>query len=317
MADSSPDVETIVVCGDHIPAATRTAIAATCERLGIRQVDWAPAAGFPAVAAEPLLVIAGLARGTRALPMELAAWTARCVPHVPLCVFTEETLVRPSLSLHNGRLLLVGAPLSDLRVSALVTAWIRGRRRLPNAAQTMKSTSLVGGQVTMLERALGPHVVGTFVHDTDVAAQPRAFAFTAIGAGSAVGLAPRTVDDREVPRWLTAKDSPRPDASVVATVDVEGGALDVEFSRDDIEVRLASPDRSPMTSTLDVRSATRRTVLHAEANDLVLVSWPRGAVDAELVGQIMLDGLAPLMSAFELIFRTSPTAFAAAAIQVR
>lgn len=318
MGDPVPHSDTVVVCVDTLPAVVRAAVAATCDRLKVALVEWAPPSGkVPPLAIDPLLVIAGLGSGARSVPPQIGNWTARCLPEVPLCFFTEETLVRPSLSLHHGALQLVGAPLTELRISALVSAWIRSRQRHSPDAPTTPVASMIGGRVRLLQKSAGPHVVGSFVHETDAASLPLPMVDTRVGVGAVVALAPRAIAHEDTQLWTTEGDPLPISDGVVASARIDTQSLDVLFSRDDIDVRLTSPDRTPGTSALHTGSATGRKLIHAESKDLLLVSWPRGAVSTELVGQIMLDGISPLLSAFEILFRTSPSAFAAAAIQVR
>lgn len=318
MASAPAASHTVLVCGETLPPSVQSAITSACDKLKVQVVPWSsPQAELPALATDPLLVIAGLAPGARSVPAHIGTWSARFLPQVPLCFFTEETLVRPSITLHDGALLLVGAPLGELRISALVSAWIRSRQRHRHEALDARGSSMVGGKVRLTEHAAGPHVVGSFVHETDAANQPLPITETRVGLGAAAALAPRALAADDTRLWGAAGAHVDLADSVLATVHAETRMLRVHMLRDDIDVRLSSPDRSPSAFSLRDVASAGTAELRVEPNDLLLMSWPRGAVSTELVGPIMLDGVGPLLSAFELLFRTSPSAFAAAAIQVR
>lgn len=310
--------DAIVVCSETLPSSVRAAIAAACDRLKVRVLDWTPPSGaLPSLHADPLLIIAGLSVGARSVPAAIGSFSARTMPDVPLCFFTEETLVRPSIAMHSGALHLVGAPLAELRVTAIVSAWIRARQRARHDTLDSRGSSMVGGKFRLVERAAGPHIVGSFVHETDAANLPTPLSTTHIGLGAAVALAQRTTVTEDTGLWTKRGEIIDLADSAVASAHVETRTLRLRLLRDDVDVRLSSPDRSPNTFSVRDMVSAGTAELRAESNDLLLLSWPRGAVSTELVGQIMLDGISPLLSAFELLFKTSPSAFAAAAIQVR
>lgn len=314
---ASADADSIVVYAETLPPSVRLAVVATCERLRLRLIELSAAEGtIPALESDPLLVIAGLPSGTRSVPALIGSWSSQCLPGVPLCLFTEEVLVRPSIWLHHGELRLAGAPLGELRVAALLTAWVRERQR-PHGGLDVGGTSAIGGKIKLSAHAVGPHIVGSFIHETDAAHLPTPWTAARVGMGAVAALTPRALPLDSSSIWDTGGGHEEIPDSVVAMVSVATRSLSIRCTRDDVEVRLSSPDRAPATQVLRDVSIRDAATLHVEPNDIVIVSWPRGAVSTELVGHTMLDGIAPLLAAFESIFRTSPSAFAAAAIQVR
>jgi len=65
----------------------------------------------------PALLLAGLPRGERKIPAEVSTLMAHAYRGVPLLLLCDEPLVRPSITLQNGRVSLLGDPLSTDRIS--------------------------------------------------------------------------------------------------------------------------------------------------------------------------------------------------------
>jgi hypothetical protein len=308
--------DSVLLVSDAVPPAVRTLVLGACEQLGVRVAEMTKATGpLPALRADPLLVIAGLPSGCRVVPPEVGALAARHLPDVPMVLLTEEALVRSSVALNAGQLQLVGAPLSDLRVTAFLLAALRSRRLHVGAERTTESPSVIGGRVRMTEQRVGSVMVGTVTHDLPDARGPDTVVDAALGTAAVVALTPR---GPAAPPILV-DDEGRPlssDGVVCATVDPHTRMLRVKVGRTDAEVRLGSPDRAPRVQQLE-ESPRGESVLPLESRDLVLLTWPRNAIDDGDLLPLMLDGLLPTLCGLELMSRVRPTAFAAAALQVR
>lgn len=70
-----------------------------------------------AASSSPALLLAGLPRGERRIPAEVTTLMAHSYRGVPLLLLCDEPLVRPSITLQNGRVSLLGDPLSCDRIS--------------------------------------------------------------------------------------------------------------------------------------------------------------------------------------------------------
>ena len=307
---------TVFLISDAMAPAVRALARAACQQLDIRVVEMRDAAAVvPPLRTDPLFVVAALPTGSRVVPPELGAWMARELPDVPLCLLTEESLVRPSVTLHGGLLHLVGAPLTELRLTAWLHALARARAASPGTPRDATTASLIGGRVHVRQQRVGPLTVGSVTHELPDATGPCAVVEATVCRGAAFGLLPR---GRE-PADLTNSDGTPRTLDDAVTVAVFGPvrALRASVLRGDTELRLSSPDRAPRLLHLDAAMLRAGVELQLESRDVVLVSWPRGAIDDDVLGPLLLDGLQPTLCALELMNRVRPTAFAAVALQVR
>ena len=306
------DGDVVMLVDDCISAALRRFVIMACEQAGVRVVAVRDiGAALPPLPVEPLLVVAGLPDGSRIVPPQLGALLARELPDVPLCLFTEETLVRPSATLNAGRLHLIGAPLGELRV----TAWLQAllRRALAGGRETT-STSVIGGRVHVVEQRVRGLSLATVTHEFPEGTNPKPIVEAAIGRNAVLALVPH---GRVETPPLDAVGRPVAREGVVAlSVANQARELRLSVQRADTEVRIGSPHRAPQVTMLEAATANE-LVLPVEAGDVVLVSWPRGAIDERLFSPLLLDGLQPTLAALELMNRVRTTAFAAVALEVR
>jgi hypothetical protein len=95
-------------------SAVSSALAAACEQVGAELVF---RAGAPEATAQPALLAALLPAGERALP---AALVRQMDERAELCLLLlcEEALVRPTLAIQQGRIVLLEPPLSASRIEA-------------------------------------------------------------------------------------------------------------------------------------------------------------------------------------------------------
>jgi len=106
---------TIQMWSDRSPASS--SLAAACEQLGAHLV-FRPGPSDPAQAPQlPALLVAGLPAGERSLPADLVEQLdARS--DLSLLLLCEEALVRPTLSIQEGRIVLLEPPFTASRIEA-------------------------------------------------------------------------------------------------------------------------------------------------------------------------------------------------------
>ncbi|MFZ9887816.1 MAG: hypothetical protein ACO3JL_09965 [Myxococcota bacterium] len=316
MVDESPVAERILLCAEGLSTALHSLIVRACEKAGVEVVECDPSTlSLAGLENDPLLIVGALPLGARSVPQALYQWSSRFLPGIPVCLFTEESLVRPSLRLHHGALRLVGAPLSELRVASILIAWLRerssrGSRSTSNGASHEHAPRLTGSSV-------GQYLLASFQSVPDNSDGLVPIASGRLGVGSMLALAPRGSTSSLESWWerTTVKDDL--DNGVVVSTDAGTGCMSIRARRDDVEMRLCSPVRTPNAFNLQETCQSGRGRLQMQPGDILLLSWPKGAVPRAQLEQIMMDGLNPLLAALESLFAAGTTAFSAAAIEVR
>lgn len=104
----------VALNGERLPDELRAVVEEACRATHLRVVPWT--AGSPM--ARPLLVISALAPGERRIDEPLVQLTTHEHPGLPLLLLCVDELVRPTVSLHQGRVTLLGYPLTAERVGA-------------------------------------------------------------------------------------------------------------------------------------------------------------------------------------------------------
>src|SRR6185436_11159254 len=93
-----------------------------CQRAGALAIPWDGQAPLPELpqelAAQPLAVLGALASGERQIPEELLRLCTRDRPGASLLLLCRESLVRPTVSLQNGRVNLIEPPFSVRRIAS-------------------------------------------------------------------------------------------------------------------------------------------------------------------------------------------------------
>lgn len=315
MVDEAPVAERVLLCAEGLSPALSSIISRVCDKANIAIVQCNPSTtALTDLDADPLLIIGALPIGARSVPQALYQWSSRFLPGIPVCLFTEESLVRPSLNLHQGGLRLVGAPLSDLRVGAILTAWLRER-----STRTVRAgpSGTPNEHLARTGRAVGQYLLASFQSLPDTSDGPVPIASGRLGVGSVLALAPRGSTSALESWWETKGARGEIDNGVVVSTDAGTGLMDIRAMREDVDMRLCSPMRTPNAFNLQESCPSGRGRLHVEPGDIMLLSWPKGAVPRAQLEQIMMDGLNPLLAALESLFSAGTTAFSAAAIEVR
>jgi hypothetical protein len=103
-------VATILVAAQGLDEAQLANVEAACSLARLRSQRWAGDSLDDRSA--PDLLVAGVPPGERRIPEELVALIARKLPDVGLLLLCSEPLIRPLATLHQGRVTLIGPPLT-------------------------------------------------------------------------------------------------------------------------------------------------------------------------------------------------------------
>lgn len=316
MVDETSVTERVLLCAEGLSPALHSIVSRVCERHSVSVVECSPSSmSLTGLDADPLLIVGALPIGSRSVPQHLYQWSSRFLPGIPVCLFTEESLVRPSLKLHQGGLRLVGAPLSELRVAAILTAWLR--ERSARGSRTGQGAASPEHPARFTGRAVGQYLLASFQSLPDTSDGPVPIASGRLGVGSVLALAPRGSTSTLESWWESASEKGEIDNGVVVSTDAGTGYMNIRALREDVDMRLCSPVRTPNAFNLHESCHSGKGRLQMQPGDIMLLSWPKGAVPRAQLEQIMMDGLNPLLAALESLFAAGTTAFSAAAIEVR
>lgn len=127
--------ETVLFESNSMTEAQQELARRACELAGVTAVNLSLLdSKEKLVRAAPSLLVAGLALGERQVPSDVAKVAGEVLPGLPLLLLCSERLVRPALTLPDGRVTMLGAPLelrslaSRIRTS-LSVAPVRGGSR--------------------------------------------------------------------------------------------------------------------------------------------------------------------------------------------
>ena len=129
-----------------------------CQRAGALPIPWDGQAPLPELprelAAQPLAVLGALASGERQIPEDLLRLCTRDRPGASLLLLCRESLVRPTVSLQNGRVNLIEPPFSVRRIASRLRLMLAP----PGAERGEEErTSLIGEAASALvDRAPAP-----------------------------------------------------------------------------------------------------------------------------------------------------------------
>jgi hypothetical protein len=219
-------------------SAISTSLAAACERVGAELVFRSGSTDVPSPPPHPALLAALLPAGERVLPSDLVR---EMDAHVDLCLLLlcEEALLRPTLTIQEGRIVLLEPPLTASRIEA--------RLRLLMTARCVESAG--GWSAAALESAETPaerHRTADFwfaVFMGAAAEQRRAISWRVRPRqGLSCALSEAPLDAGAVPALASSHDPPGEDAERgCRAVLGEGGAL-VHLDPSACEWRFLLPD---------------------------------------------------------------------------
>lgn len=297
----------VLVSRERVADRLADVVSETCRALGVATVDWDGGDTLPDLRREPVLLVSMLRAGERSLPSNAAQLLSRSLPHTPLLLLTEERLVRPSVLLHQGKVVLLGAPLTDLRIAARLQAML-SEHRPPTAARGTQlgrafsacvdhhpqtSPAARRGELPVVVQHVGRSCTG-FLHRRGQApiadADARLLAL-AIEDGGQEGMA-------AVPSDIRA-------STTVVHLSLRSDRWLFHVPFPDVMLSLASPFRAP--GCYDVAAAASRQGLlslcvAARAGDVVWAAAPGNGVRG--LQPLMFDGGATLVRALDAHFKT-------------
>jgi hypothetical protein len=123
-----------------------------CLRAGALAIPWDGEAPLPelppGIAPQPLAVLGALAAGERQIPEDLLRLCTRERPEASLLLLCRESLVRPMVSLQNGRVNLIEPPFSVRRIASRLRLMLAP----PGAERGEEErTSLIGEAASALQ----------------------------------------------------------------------------------------------------------------------------------------------------------------------
>jgi hypothetical protein len=128
--------ESVLVCTRGMPAPLVSEVAKACSLGGYTFASW-QGEGSELPGGAPSLLVAGIAPGERHIREELMETVTRAYPGLPLLLLSGEPLVRPSMSLQEGRVNLLGPPLSHSKISARIRALLNDGAPTQNRHMTL------------------------------------------------------------------------------------------------------------------------------------------------------------------------------------
>jgi len=116
--------ETVLVMTARMDAALVKLVADACAHARVRPVLWDGAA--PQSVEDPALVVAALPVGERTIPPDVGGLVTKTFRALPLLILCAETLVRSCITLQNGRVTLLGQPLTLEKISGRIRTALVG-----------------------------------------------------------------------------------------------------------------------------------------------------------------------------------------------
>lgn len=127
--------ELVLISVGHLDSELKQIAIDACERAQLRHIVWngtSDLEGNPPI--NPSLLIAGLRPGDRRIPEDLARVISMVYPTLPLMVLCNEPLIRETVTLYQGRVTLLGIPLTTEVVSERIRGTLQARAQ-SNPAQ--------------------------------------------------------------------------------------------------------------------------------------------------------------------------------------
>jgi hypothetical protein len=111
---------TVLLAVHMLPVAGLVEVREACKTLGLATADWT--GGAPRVA--PCAAIGGLLPGMRRIPDDLVA-LVEAAPGLPVVLCAQEPLVKPLVTLDDGRIYVVAPPIHRVQIVAALRAAIQ------------------------------------------------------------------------------------------------------------------------------------------------------------------------------------------------
>jgi hypothetical protein len=116
--------ERVVIVAAGMAGDVAAEVDAACRRAAVTPVRWA---GHETLPRSAQLVVAALKAGCREIPQEVIDLVELQAPGAPLLLLADEPLVRPALTIQDGRITLLGRPFLGCRVYSQLRLLLGGR----------------------------------------------------------------------------------------------------------------------------------------------------------------------------------------------
>lgn len=116
---------TVLIVTDRLRGPVIEDVADACRAAGVRPVCWPPT--DQRSVGRPSLLVGGLRPGERRIPPAMLSVAASAAGDPPLLLLCDEPLVRSTVSLHEGRVVLVEQPTSRARLYSTVRMLLTSR----------------------------------------------------------------------------------------------------------------------------------------------------------------------------------------------
>jgi hypothetical protein len=338
--------ETVLVATSRLDESTRRLVGDACEHARVRAVFWGSAGPESSLPVNPSLLVAALPAGSRVIPEEVLGLATQVYQGLPILLLCGEPLVRNSVSLHGGRLTLLGQPLTREKVSARIRTAVAAAA-LPSGeagASPPEPRRTADGRAVRVSEVRGREWwAGVITPDADdrreTTASERLPAVCKLGrhgVAGLVGVSPRaavsaTVFQQAALSLASGMAADRAAASLEAALGAEAAA--VWFSpatfqwsfyspRADTELWLYSPLRLPSAWRLGLGNGSGpwRT-LAAASGDIIVMSAAGALSDQEQssgeLWQVAEGGGPALLDHFEARYGSWETAGATIIMELR
>lgn len=119
--------EPVLVATHRIDSEFLPDVQDACTKAHARYVPWAGEVGMRDLRKTPAVLVTGLRVGERRIPDDVLDLATNSYPDLSLLVLCREPLLRPTMSLNNGRVTLVSPPLTSPRVASVLRSLLSDR----------------------------------------------------------------------------------------------------------------------------------------------------------------------------------------------
>jgi len=119
--------EPVLVATHRIDAELLPDVQDACVKAHVRYVPWSGEVGMRELRKTPAVLVTGLRVGERRIPEDVLDLATNSYPDLSLLVLCREPLLRPTMSLNNGRVTLVSPPLTSPRVASVLRSLLSDR----------------------------------------------------------------------------------------------------------------------------------------------------------------------------------------------
>jgi len=119
--------EPVLVATHRIDPEILAHVQDACEKAHARYVSWSGEVGLRGLRKTPTVIVTGLRVGERRIPDDVLDLATSSYPDLAILVLCREPLLRPTMSLDNGRVTLVSPPLTPSRVASALRGLLTDR----------------------------------------------------------------------------------------------------------------------------------------------------------------------------------------------